>query len=50
MSTTIMPNFILRKSINPRTDGGPGHLSTDGGGRITAPPEISKTKQARDTQ
>ena len=23
--------------INPRTDGGPGHLSTDGGGRITAP-------------
>ena len=36
--------------INPRTDGGPGHLSTDGEGRITAPPDISKTKQARDKQ
>ena len=35
------------KTINPRTDGGPGHLSTDGGAD-NRPPEISKTKQARD--
>ena len=38
----------LGSRVNPRTDGGPGHISTDGGERITAPPEISKTKQARD--
>ena len=36
--------------INPRTDGGPGHLSTDGGGADNRPPEISKTKQVRDTR
>ena len=35
--------------VNPRTDGCPGHLSTDGGGADNrSPPEISKTKQARD--
>ena len=34
--------------LNPRTDGGPGHLSTDGGGADNRLPEISKTKQARD--
>ena len=34
--------------VNPRTDGGSGHLSTDGGGADNRPPEISKTKQARD--
>ena len=28
---------ISRDGLNPRTDGGPGHISTDGGGRITAP-------------
>ena len=33
----------------PCTDGGPGHLSTDGGEADNRPPpEISKTKQARD--
>ena len=37
-------------NVNPRTDGGPGHLSTDGGGADNRPPEISKTKQARDMQ
>ena len=41
---------IVLGIINSRTDGGPGHLSTDGGVRITAPPEISKMKQARDTR
>ena len=30
--------YMLIVILNPRTDGGPGHLSTDGGGRITAPP------------
>ena len=34
--------------LNPRTDGGLGHLSTDGVRGITAHLEISKTKQARD--
>ena len=34
--------------IIPRTDGGLSHLNTDGEGRITEPPEISKTKQVRD--
>ena len=35
--------------INPRTDGGLRQLSTDGGGRMTAPPpEISRTKQDSD--
>ena len=33
--------------FNPRTDGGPGHLSSDGGAD-NLPPDISKTKQARD--
>ena len=36
--------------LNPRTDGGPGHLSTDGGGADNRPPDISKTKQARDNR
>ena len=36
-------------NINPRTDGGQGHLSTDGGAD-NRPPDISKTKQARDTR
>ena len=40
--------FTTQRHINPRTDGGPGHLSTDGGGADNRPPEISKTKQARD--
>ena len=35
--------------FNPRTVGGPSHLSTDGvGADNRPPPEISKTKQASD--
>ena len=46
---TLGPGRWPYLMLNPRTDGGPGHLSTDGGGRITAPPpEISKTKQDGD--
>ena len=29
---------ICRTIINPRTDAGPGHLSTDGGGADNRPP------------
>ena len=43
-------DITYKKLVNPRTDGGPGHLSTDGGGADNRPPEISKRKQARDTR
>ena len=48
--SSLFAQFIWEwnwKLVNPRTDGGPGHPSTDGGAD-NRPPEISKTKQARD--
>ena len=39
--------YVSLQFLNPRTDRGMGHLSTDGG-RINASPKISKTKKARD--
>ena len=44
----MLRGLEVAKLLNPRTDGGPGHLSTDGGADNRPPPEISKTKQARD--
>ena len=39
---------IMRMNVNPRTDGGPGRLSTDGEGRIIAP-RISKKRSKIET-
>ena len=36
---------ITKKAFNPRTDGGLGHLSTDGEGRIAAPRRSKKRRK-----
>ena len=40
--------LLVVSMFNPRTDGGLSHLSSDGGGRVPAPPDISKTTQRSD--
>ena len=46
-SNLAKPDLHLH-NVNPRTAGGLSHLRTAGGGRMTAPPENSKTKKDRD--
>ena len=39
-----------RNILNPRTDGGPGHLSTDGGGADNCPPRRSRKRSKLETR